>query len=47
MARAVLRTASYLKPFSVVAVGLTDNVPEVPPDATLLNVVPPSVETFH
>ena len=43
----LVRTASYLLPFSVVAVGLTDNVPDVPPDATLLNVAPPSVETFH
>ncbi len=43
----LVRTASYLLPFSVVAVGLTDNVPDVPPELTLLNVAPPSVDTFH
>ncbi len=43
----LVRTASYLFPFSVVAVGLTDNVPDVPPELTLLNVAPPSVDTFH
>ena len=42
-----VRTASYLFPFSDAAVGLTDNVADVPPEPTFVNVVPPSVETFH
>ncbi len=43
----LLSTASYSLPDSVVLVGLTVNVADVPPGLTSANVVPPSVDTFH